>query len=138
MHISKFIPFDLQLSVYFVRPRTDAPATVAPQQHLLPRPRSSPNQNQNSLSVSSRPTSTSSSSSTSSPSLRRAPTPSTIRRASVVGEQVSGEQTVVLPYFVISKCRFNHRTVLCGFVSYKCKLVVMYSNFGSIELRTIF
>jgi hypothetical protein len=93
-------------------PRTDAPATVAPQRHLLPRLRSSLNQNQNSLSVSPSPTPTSSSSSTPSPSLRLAPTPPTIRRASVVGEQVSqGSKcrwgasvpgaTVVLPFLTI-------------------------------------
>jgi transformation/transcription domain-associated protein len=72
-------------------PQTDAPQTDAPRQHLLPRPKSSPNQNQNSLSVSSSPTPTSSSSSTPSLSLRLAPTPSTIRRARVAGEQVSRE-----------------------------------------------
>src|SRR5438067_1531437 len=43
-------------------PRTDAPATVAPQRHLLSRPKPSPNQNQNALSVSPSHTPTSSSS----------------------------------------------------------------------------
>ena len=67
--------------------RTIAPATVAPRRHLLSRPKPSSNQNPDSLSVS--PTPTSSSPFTPSPSLRLAPTPSSIRKASVVGEQVS-------------------------------------------------
>jgi hypothetical protein len=60
-------------------PRTVAPATVAPQRHLLSRPRPSPNQHQTSISVSP------------SPSLELAPTPLTIWGATVAGEQVSGE-----------------------------------------------
>jgi hypothetical protein len=71
-------------------PRTDAPATVAPQRHMLPRPKSSPNPNRNAPSVSSLPSPLASPSS----SLTLAPTSSTIQEANVVRdrEQVSRQQ----------------------------------------------
>ncbi len=84
-------------------PRTDASATVAPHRHLLSRFKSSLNQNQNSPSVSlplsPSPSFTPSPSSTLSSLLILAPTPSTIRKASVVGEQVSREQHSCYHFF---------------------------------------
>jgi hypothetical protein len=68
----------------------DAPRTVAPQRHLLSRPRPSPNQHQISISVSPSPT------------LELARTPSTIWGASVRGA------SFVLPWhtraLVASQC----------------------------------
>jgi hypothetical protein len=60
-----------------------APRIFAPQRHLLSRSRSNSNQSQNSLYVSPSPTPTSPSTSAPSPSLRLAPTPASMRGASV-------------------------------------------------------
>jgi hypothetical protein len=76
--------------------RTFAPATLAPQRHLLSRSRSSSNQSQNSLYVSPSPTHMSPFTSAPSPSLGLAPTPASMRGASF-GIPSNGKSNAVNP-----------------------------------------